>query len=791
MVRLMCMQIILRRASLFLIVILLAQGAFAQTRVISVAAGDGNPGFAGDGGPATSAQVNGPSDVAIDTGGNFYVADRNNNRVRKVSVDSGNIDTFAGSGLAGWFFSGGPAIFASLDHPTGVAVAADGTVFIADLLENNITRISKVDTSGNIFTLTLPMILNGAVAIALDSHNNLYIAEEAGHRIDLVDLGSGSVTTVAGTGAPGFAGDGGPATSAALNGPVHLALDAAGNLYFTDSKNNRIRKVSTTGIITTVAGSGPENGPGGFGGDGGPATSAKLNNPRGVAVDAAGDLLIADTQNRRIRKVNANTGVITSIAGGPENGCSEAFSLQTPDAIAVNDAGNFIYVSDGAGNRVWKISLPADIAPPTLSSLSPSSGILGTTVVVTVAGTGFVAGGGATGLSCNENGTTVFVAGAGVTVTNITVTNSTSLTASFVVAPNAALGPHDVTVTTDGGTSAAVPFTVTQATPAPTLSSITPPSNLRGSTATLTLVGTNFDTRAGGTTVAVGGTGISISGIQIASPTTLTAVFTFAPDAVLGNHSVTVATAGGTSNAMPLTIQPTGPTFVYNMPNTMNPTDQTPVQVSLASTVSDPVTATLTLTFAPNAVNPSDDPNVTFVNATSSARTMTVTFAPNSETAQLSMSGSQLQAGTVAGTIQLSMTNVRVGGTSTASSGGDFGIQVPRLVPIITNLQILNVTTSGFEVQITGYSTSRDISAATFTFAAASGQKLITLKLQPEVSSSFGNYFQSDASQAVGGAFVYTQPFMVQQGTISAVAAVTVSLTNAQGTSDPQTANVQ
>jgi sugar lactone lactonase YvrE len=162
--------------------------------------------------------------VTVDSAGDLYIADRNNNRVRKVDTGTGEIRTVAGNGTAGWFFSGGPAIHASLDHPSGVAADSEGNFYIADLLDNDISRIHMVSSAGIITTIQLPVVLKGAVAIALDSSGNLYIAEQAGHRIRKLVLASGSFTTIAGTGAPGFAGDGGSATAAALNAPCILPL---------------------------------------------------------------------------------------------------------------------------------------------------------------------------------------------------------------------------------------------------------------------------------------------------------------------------------------------------------------------------------------------------------------------------------------------------------------------------------------------------------------------------------------------------------------------------------------
>jgi sugar lactone lactonase YvrE len=779
------MQSIFYRVLIFVTLILPAASAFAQTRVISPVAGNGTAGFSGDGGPATSAELNDPAAVATGPAGSLYIADRNNNRVRTINA-AGVITTVAGNGDAGWFFESGPALNASLDRPSGVALDKSGNLYIVEFLETGVSRIHRVDAaSGIISPVPIPIVLNGAVAIAVDSAGQLYIAEQQGHRIRKVDPASGAITTIAGTGTAGFSGDGGPATAAQLDHPMHLAFDAGGNLYFADSSNNRIRKIAAgSGIITTVAG----NGAPGFAGDGGPATDAQLNQPQGVDVDAAGDILIADTLNQRIRRVSGKTGIMTTIVSG--DGCAAiTSSLQAPGDVTVDASGHFLYIVDEAGNRIWQITLNIDSPPPTVTAISPASGPLGAPVQVTLTGTGFFGSGGASAASaaCSLNGTTIFVSGGGVTVSNVSAANDTALSATFNIAANATPGTRDVTVTTDSGTSGAVKFTISvPVIPAPTLTSITPPTNVRGTTATLTLTGTNFV--PGATSVSADGTGISITNVSVTGTTSLTATLTVAADANLGVHNVKAATAGGGSNALTFTVQPQGISFVYDMPPMLDPTDNTPIQVALSSASADSVTGTLSLTFNPNASVPADDPNTTFVSAQTSTRTATVTFPANTSTAQLSLPGGLLQAGTVAGTIQLSMSDVQVGGTSVAPADSGFDVQIPRLPPVITGVRIINKTSAGFDVEITGYATSREITNATFDFAAASGQKLLTAELQPDVNSTFITYYQSPSSDPAGGSFVYTQPFVVKQGTVKAVASITVTLANSVGSSNTVTA---
>ena len=274
---------------------------------ISTYAGNGGYGFWGDGGPATAAQLSLPHGVALDSAGNLYIADSNNHRIRKVTP-GGTISTYAGTGTEGFSGDGGPATAAHLDRPDGVALDSAGNLYIADLGNS---RIRKVTPGGTISTYAgnggYGFWGDGGPAtaaqlrprgMALDPAGNLYIADFGNSRVRKVTPG-GTISTYAGTGTPGFAGDGGPATAAQLSFPQGVALDSAGNLYIADSNNNRIRKVTPGGTISTYAGTGLQ----GFSGDGGPAIDAQLWFPVGVALDSAGNLYIADQENQRIRKV--------------------------------------------------------------------------------------------------------------------------------------------------------------------------------------------------------------------------------------------------------------------------------------------------------------------------------------------------------------------------------------------------------------------------------------------------------------------------------------------------------
>ncbi|RAU81966.1 NHL domain-containing protein [Pontibacter arcticus] len=276
--------------------------------IISTIAGTGVNGSTGDGGQAVNAQISGPIGITLDNSGNIYFAEYQSNKIRKIST-SGIITTVAGNGTAGFSGDGGPATSASLYYPWSVAVDAAGNLLIT-YYQNN--RIRKVATNGIISTFAgngtavsggdggpaTSASFRNPTGISIGKSGAIYISEFGGHRIRKIST-NGVISTVAGTGTAGFSGDGGPATSAAIASPYNLAVDGEENIYIADFSNHRIRKVTMAGTISTIAGSGTA----GYEGDGGPAVNAKLNSPLDVAVDRNGHVFIADYANRRIRKV--------------------------------------------------------------------------------------------------------------------------------------------------------------------------------------------------------------------------------------------------------------------------------------------------------------------------------------------------------------------------------------------------------------------------------------------------------------------------------------------------------
>jgi len=354
---------------------------------ISTVAGNGSAGYGGDSGPATSAELNQPEGVAVDAGGNLYIADTVNDRVREVT-GNGNIVTVAGTGLSAVYGSiydetgvststgdNGPATSAAVVLPTDVAVDGAGNLYIADygngrirLVAKNIIKTVAGSTGGIGLTsgqAAISMQLNGPTGLAVDANGNLYFAEGSigtgsglgtgDYRIWKVTTG-GIVNVAAGNGLQSYAGDGGAAALAELNGPAGIAIDQAGTLYIADSVNHRIRRVTASGAIDTIAG----NGTPGFSGDGGPATQAQLNGPLGVALDSSGNIYIADTNNNRIRKVSS-AGTISTIGGngnasfyGDGSPAGQA-SVHAPEGLAVAADGT-VYIADTSNQRVRKIA---------------------------------------------------------------------------------------------------------------------------------------------------------------------------------------------------------------------------------------------------------------------------------------------------------------------------------------------------------------------------------------------------------------------------------------------------
>jgi sugar lactone lactonase YvrE len=341
--------------------------AAAQTNTISQFAGSAvlGPGYSGDAGPAIDAQLNSPYSTAVDSSGNVYIADFGNYVVRKVSP-AGTITTFAGTGTSGTSGVGGYATSAQLMGPTALAADSSGNIYIADGPGN---RVLKVLTSGIIVQFAgsatasslgdggpaTSALLNYPFALAVDASGNIYIADTGNHRVRKV--AGGVITTVAGNGTLGFTGDSGPATAAMLNAPQGVTVDSSGNIYISDTGNQRIREVSS-GVIQTIAGSGTP----GYSGDKGPATAATVKNPHGLAVDPFGALYVADTGNNVVRKIAGSlisTVAGTGVAGFTvDGGAATSSPLNGPYGVGLDPTGADLYIADTGNNEVRLVTLP-------------------------------------------------------------------------------------------------------------------------------------------------------------------------------------------------------------------------------------------------------------------------------------------------------------------------------------------------------------------------------------------------------------------------------------------------
>jgi uncharacterized protein (TIGR03437 family) len=370
--------------------------------VIATFAGNGNQGYSSDGVAATTTALNQPQGLAWDAGGNLDIADTNNSRVRRVSpkgiittvagngLDEYSGDNVGGTGIVSSSGDGGPATNASVVLPTDVAADQPGNLYITDFGNS---KIRVVSSAGIITTLignedgvppeegqaAASIRLNGPTGVAVDSAGTVYFTESSvGAGSGLVEsdykvwkVSGGIFSSFAGTGLESYSGDGGPAIAAQLNSPAGIAMDSAGNIYIADTLNHRIRKMIPGGAISTVAG----NGTAGFSGDGKPATAAQLDGPSGVAVDSSGTIYIADTNNNRIRAVTSN-GLINTIAGNGnagffgDGGAAVNGALHAPRGLAMDRSGN-LYIADTLDHRVRKI------APGNIITTIAGNGIAG------------------------------------------------------------------------------------------------------------------------------------------------------------------------------------------------------------------------------------------------------------------------------------------------------------------------------------------------------------------------------------------------------------------------------
>lgn len=356
-----------------------------QGQTITTVAGNGAASYSGDWGLATAASLNSPNGVIADASGNYYISDAYNHRVRKVKT-GGVITTLAGNGTPGSSGDGGPATAAEIDGPSALAVDGAGNIYVADLTSNN---IRKINTAGIITTFAgtgssgysgdggpaTAATFSSPYGIVFDAAGNLYVADEYNHCIRKINT-SGIISTIAGLGYPGFSGDGGPASDAALFYPNGICVDGSGNIFVTDNTNHRIRKINTAGIINTYAG----NGTAGFSGDGGPATDAEINFGCGIKVDASGNMYFAQEVNNCVRKISS-AGIISTIAGNSttagfsgDGGPATAAEFNQPLDIAFDATGNLM-IADLGNNRIRSANIVTNHPPYFIDGASHSFSI--------------------------------------------------------------------------------------------------------------------------------------------------------------------------------------------------------------------------------------------------------------------------------------------------------------------------------------------------------------------------------------------------------------------------------
>jgi sugar lactone lactonase YvrE len=497
---------------------------------LTTIAGIGTQGFSGDTGPATSATLDSPQGLALDPANNLYIADTHNHRIRRLDLTTGLITTIAGS-TSGFSGDGAPALSAQLNLPT---------------------------------------------ALAFDASGSLYFADTANHRIRRIDASTGLITTIAGTGTQGYSGDGGAALSAAIDSPTGIAIDPSGNLYLADTHNHRIRKItSSTGLISTIAGTGVP----GFSGDSAPASAATLALPHGLTADAAGNLYLADTANHRIRRIDATTGLITTVVGdgtqtfSGDNGLPTAASLDSPTATSLSPASSLTLSDTGnqrirqvetqpAGSTITTIAGLGSTTPTALTLTAPSSIAYGTgqltANLATSPATGSITFLATTTTTTKTLATAPLISNTATFSTTTLPAGAYSLTAIYSgdqTHPSTQSPPLAVTITPQQLTATTAPIFVLYGQPIPSLSG-TLTGVLRQDAASLTATFTTTATAgspAGTYPITPVLTGPAAGNYTVAAPSTSLTI-TPAGTVITLSNLVAVGTTGTTNSTLTLTV---------------------------------------------------------------------------------------------------------------------------------------------------------------------------------------------------------------------------------------------
>ena len=692
--------------------------------LISTVAGNGRLTAQGDGGTATAALLLNPYAVAVDGGGNAFIADSGHNRIRKVTPN-GTISTFAGNGTPGYSGDGGPATSAQLGEPVSVAVDPAGNVFIAGCDG----RIRKVNPAGVISTFTeisswgfcanapgddfyyyyyyyYGLFIPGG--IATDAQGNLWIAEPESHRIRKVTP-EGVVSTV---------------LTGPLSYPGGVAVDTAGNLFIADSNSHRILKLTPGGIMSTVAGTGTS----GFVSDG-PAVLARLSFPTSVAVDPIGNVFIGDLGNNRIREVTPD-GIISTVAGNGEFGFSgdggpaTSAAMSFPNGVAVDAAGN-LFIADTNNNRIRRVGLA--FVTPALIRVSPNFGAPGGTVNVTLAGTSFLApitinaGSGITVTNVNvvsdvlATATLTLDSNASLGARSLTVTTSLGTSNGLpvtVVQPF----PDLVTVSTHTGNlgvgfNGAYTIVITNVGGAPTAGAMTVTDVLPFGLNFISGTGNGWSCSASGRTVTCANPEVLSAGASTTLALAIDVADNAAPRVI---HAPKVTVAGdliASNNTASDTTTVATPVVTLQMDPTLPVGRQAIVGLTLPSAFPFDVTGTLKLTFATNAATPADDPAIQFVTG---GREIAFTIPANSLEARFGIQSQTpsvaFQPGTVAGVLTFSGT-LQSGSVETAFSATR---TILRQAPSIQSVQ--TSSQNGFTAAITLLSTAREVTRLVVRF---------------------------------------------------------------------------
>ncbi|ETX00590.1 MAG: hypothetical protein ETSY1_10720 [Candidatus Entotheonella factor] len=335
-----------------------------ESGIMYSVAGTGERGYSGDGGAATAATLSEPFMCVFDAHGNLYEAEAMNHCIRRIDAATGVITTVAGTGQEGYSGDGGPALEAAMNQPYSLDIDAAGNLYIVDRLN---AVIRKVEAATGVITTIAGTGEPGSSGDGgpgtqaqlhepndcfLDGHGGLLIADVQDQRIRRLDLATGIITTFAGSGEGARTGDGGPATEAGIFGARAVCMDHLGNTYICERGGNGLRKVDANGIITTFAGTGER----GYSGDGGPALTATWGAPKALRCDAHGNVLVVDTENHAIRRIDASTGMVATVAGGQlggegDHGPATTAGLDRPHGCCVDAQGN-LYIADSNNHRV-------------------------------------------------------------------------------------------------------------------------------------------------------------------------------------------------------------------------------------------------------------------------------------------------------------------------------------------------------------------------------------------------------------------------------------------------------